>query len=506
MSNALNNSTKLRTVFFLEEAQFGFVPGTGVNNTAALQALINAAEAVRGTAVIGAVESSGFIEHTGITLGATAGLTFMGAGKFRTPLRLLGSAAAGTHGITIAAGVDAADIHIMDIGLDGRYPSITSGNGIYLPNDTTLSYGRGVKLTRVYITKFGGHGLYVGSNRNNGVSFELEVSRCEDLIYIDNSSDWRFEVPQLGYPRRFNVNIPGAGADNSFLGGSMWNSEEAAVNLGTTGSSPNSFIRCTFDHHQKNAIRITGSPGGNQPHLFEGCWFRENSQAGDGLHAQILLTNTGGANFVGNTFTDQEGNPRPSYVVEFAGTNAAVNWTGNTVEADCYATAYTNNELLLITEARTLRSAGYTTLGGLGTAFSLAVVAGVSGGNYVQVAGKASGSPPEINAAGVDTNVNLRLVSKGSGTVDAYANGFRVSRAVGVASAVNYADVYNSATGNPVQFAAGGTDTNIDLKLVPKGTGVVQFGTHAAIGAETVTGYIEIKDAWGTVRKVAIVS
>lgn len=37
-------------------------------------------------------------------------------------------------------------------------------------------------------------------------------------------------------------------------------------------------------------------------------------------------------------------------------------------------------------------------------------------------------------------------------------------------------------------------------------TGTIQFGTHNAIGAETVTGYITIKDAAGNDRKVAIVS
>jgi len=43
-----------------------------------------------------------------------------------------------------------------------------------------------------------------------------------------------------------------------------------------------------------------------------------------------------------------------------------------------------------------------------------------------------------------------------------------------------------------------------DLLLSP--VGVVKFGTHAAIGAETITGYITIKDAAGNSRKLAVVS
>lgn len=54
--------------------------------------------------------------------------------------------------------------------------------------------------------------------------------------------------------------------------------------------------------------------------------------------------------------------------------------------------------------------------------------------------------------------------------------------------------------------SAGTGQADIDLALTPKGTGRVRYGTHSAIGAETVTGYIEIKDAGGTVRKLAVVS
>jgi hypothetical protein len=54
--------------------------------------------------------------------------------------------------------------------------------------------------------------------------------------------------------------------------------------------------------------------------------------------------------------------------------------------------------------------------------------------------------------------------------------------------------------------SAGTGATDIDIALTPKGTGRVRYGTHAAIAAETVTGYIEIKDAGGTVRKIAVVS
>lgn len=53
---------------------------------------------------------------------------------------------------------------------------------------------------------------------------------------------------------------------------------------------------------------------------------------------------------------------------------------------------------------------------------------------------------------------------------------------------------------------AGTGGDNLDVILTPAGTGNVRFGTHTAIGTETVTGFITIKDAAGNSRKLAVVS
>lgn len=54
--------------------------------------------------------------------------------------------------------------------------------------------------------------------------------------------------------------------------------------------------------------------------------------------------------------------------------------------------------------------------------------------------------------------------------------------------------------------SAGTGQADIDLALTPKGTGRVRFGSHAAVAAELVTGYITIKDSGGTARKIAVIS
>jgi hypothetical protein len=64
------------------------------------------------------------------------------------------------------------------------------------------------------------------------------------------------------------------------------------------------------------------------------------------------------------------------------------------------------------------------------------------------------------------------------------------------------------ATQGDFDLYSDGTDATIDASgdLYLNPTGNVKFGSHSAIGAETVTGYITIKDAAGNTRKLAVVS
>ena len=126
--------------------------------------------------------------------------------------------------------------------------------------------------------------------------------------------------------------------------------------------------------------------------------------------------------------------------------------------------------------------------------------------NYVQVTGAATSGTPNITAQGSDTNIPIYLSSKGTGTVRFFTNGagseqFRVLHTAG--TIVNYATATGSATGNAPTFSVAGSDTNIDLTLTPKGTGNVRFGTYTGT-ILTPTGYVEIKDSGGTVRRLLV--
>jgi hypothetical protein len=84
-------------------------------------------------------------------------------------------------------------------------------------------------------------------------------------------------------------------------------------------------------------------------------------------------------------------------------------------------------------------------------------------------------------------------------------NGNELLKFTTTPAAVPYVNITNATTGNAPKIEAAG-ETNLDLFLGGAGTGVLQFGTHSAIGAETVTGFITIKDSGGTTRKLAVVS
>lgn len=117
-----------------------------------------------------------------------------------------------------------------------------------------------------------------------------------------------------------------------------------------------------------------------------------------------------------------------------------------------------------------------------------------------------------FSAAGVDAgDSDLRLYRDAAGTLAQRNSTTAQSSNIyfSYTDASNYTRLaLKTATGiHTLETESAGTgEANIDLALTPKGTGRVRFGTHAAIGAETVTGYITIKDSGGTERKVAVVS
>lgn len=108
----------------------------------------------------------------------------------------------------------------------------------------------------------------------------------------------------------------------------------------------------------------------------------------------------------------------------------------------------------------------------------------------------------EVSAASsevavIATNNAVSIAGSGGALIGQFAH---------QSSAVNYWQFQNSAAGSALNVMAAGTDTDIDLRFTPKGAGAVRFGTHTSNADAPISGYITIKDAGGTVRKLAVIS
>jgi hypothetical protein len=186
-------------------------------------------------------------------------------------------------------------------------------------------------------------------------------------------------------------------------------------------------------------------------------------------------------------------------------TGSAVNYvqatgatTGNAAELSAQGSD-TNIGLVLSS-----KGTGVVALGGSTVANSGFVVSSVASSvNYVQAYGAPTGGGPSILAAGADANVSLIIQPKGAGRIFFFGNGGYQAQIISAVSSVNYLALTGAATTVAPELSATGSDANINLKLTPKGTGVLQFGTYTA-GVLSPTGFITITDAGGTSRRLLV--
>lgn len=117
------------------------------------------------------------------------------------------------------------------------------------------------------------------------------------------------------------------------------------------------------------------------------------------------------------------------------------------------------------------------------------------------------------NSSGVRiAEIVTNLTTAANGTSIAFSElGLQVLNSTGnamayffpVASAANQVTFTAGAAGTSPLIAAIGSDTNVDLRLDGQGTGRIRFGTYTA-GAVAQAGYIEVKDAGGTIRRLLV--
>ena len=102
-------------------------------------------------------------------------------------------------------------------------------------------------------------------------------------------------------------------------------------------------------------------------------------------------------------------------------------------------------------------------------------------------------------------DTNCGVLSLTNDQINMAAHGVELTRFTGVASAVNYLELKNSITTADLSIGAVGTDTNISINLIPKGSGTLKVGgtNVALVGANLstftndsgfITGFTETND------------
>lgn len=99
--------------------------------------------------------------------------------------------------------------------------------------------------------------------------------------------------------------------------------------------------------------------------------------------------------------------------------------------------------------------------------------------NEITLKNAATGDAPQAKATGdgTDTDIDFKIKTKGVGNfviVDGSDN--EIAEFHTIAGAVNFLKTVASATGVALTIEAVGTDTNIDITIVPKGTGKLKTG------------------------------
>lgn len=167
----------------------------------------------------------------------------------------------------------------------------------------------------------------------------------------------------------------------------------------------------------------------------------------------------------------------------------------------------TSTKPLIISNSANPISFRTTTIGGTANE-QFRVSHTASAVNYMQVTGGATGSNATISAQGSDSNIGLTFATKGTfgmsfnngsgGSIVQYTQNGATSATTNFLRFTNF-----NGTGGTPSISSQGSDTNIDLALTPKGTGVLAFGTYTA-GIVAQAGYITIKDSGGTTRRLLV--
>ena len=249
------------------------------------------------------------------------------------------------------------------------------------------------------------------------------------------------------------------------------------------------------DAAESNAIRVNGSNNRLDIFAFRAEYFNRLNDGSAAIHLANVVTGTPNQVYLGTPPLLGNGNGGP---LINAGTNGFIASAGPAGRADRPGMMIGSQDSGLFQPgAATVAlsaggveqmrvAAGNISMGGAPGAHGLAISTPAGTVNQITVAGSAVGGTPSLSASGTEANIPLALSAKNIAPVRLNSRGSIALEVNAVATPVNFVRINGAGGGAPPQITAQGTDTNVNLLLLGKGTGAVQTGSPLQLPSYTV--------------------
>jgi hypothetical protein len=212
------------------------------------------------------------------------------------------------------------------------------------------------------------------------------------------------------------------------------------------------------------------------------------------------------------TFTPAATGNAPALAVAGSDTNVSLNYNSKGSGTHVFNAAMSSTSTITASGFRQASSVTFCTFGNTANAAPGVLFEGSDGGYFEMRYNGGWQGRVRATSGGVGTGGTAMQNYTGSAWADTL-------RFVTTASAVNCAQLSGAATGSPPVFSAQGSDTNIDLCLMPKGTGVLKLGNSGSFAANgsvattmtalgpagsstTIQEWLKIKNSSGTTQYI----
>lgn len=237
------------------------------------------------------------------------------------------------------------------------------------------------------------------------------------------------------------------------------------------------------DDAESNAIRVNGSGNRLDIFSFRAEFYNTLNDGSAAIHVANVASGTPNKVFLGSPALLGNGNGGP---LVNSGTNGHVAAAGPAGRADRPGMMVGTEDTGIFAPAANALAAsaagvevlradasGNVSLGGASGAHGFGVVTPANAVNRLTATGTAAGGTPNLSAQGTDANISLQIVPKGTGTARIHVRNALGVEVAANATPVNYLRLVAGAAAVSPRLEVAGSDANIALTLAPKGTGVV---------------------------------